>query len=176
VLVFVLAACGGGGSSGPDSSVMQDAQTADVGNYDFGCAGGAACSLDMVCCATPGATTTFACAAPASCPMADQILCDAPDDCGGSTPVCCGAYVANGTGTYPECGIATLGTSCTTKAACPTHIGNSCTDTTKVQLCQAKADCTDATNNQCCTFESGAASLTFCIDSTTAALGGGTCH
>jgi hypothetical protein len=84
--------------------------------------------------------------------------------------------MANGTGTYPECGIATLGTSCTTKAACPTHIGNSCTDTTKVQLCQAKSDCTDATNNQCCTFESGAASLTFCIDATTAALGGGTCH
>ncbi len=175
-LVLAAAACGGSSSgTKTDSAVARDGKS-DAGTYDFGCGAGSACSLDTVCCAMPGPTTTFSCVATASCPDADQIHCDGPDECGGATPNCCGVYMADGTGTYPQCGIATLGTSCTSAAACPTHLGTSCTATSKVTLCHVKADCTDATNNECCTFVSGAASLTFCIDSTTAAFGQATCH
>jgi hypothetical protein len=180
-ILLVAAACGGDGSStkmpaqGDAPPGHADAKP-DVGNYDFGCGGNTACPLDQVCCAAPGATTTFSCTSSASCPAADQISCDGPDECGGSTPTCCGVYMADGTGQYPNCGIATLGTSCTSTAGCPTHLETSCTDTTKVQLCHVQADCTDATNNMCCTFTSGQAQLTFCIDGTTAAFGNAMCH
>src|SRR5215470_5476539 len=169
ILLCVLAGCGG--SSQTDAS-----STHDVGNFGFGCAGGAACPLDQVCCTMPGPPVAFGCVAPSACPMANQILCDSTAACSGGTPVCCGVDVPNGTGTYPQCNPASVGTSCTTASACQTHLGQSCNDTTKVQLCHVKAECTDAVNNQCCTFTSSGASLTFCIDGPTAALGGATCH
>jgi hypothetical protein len=181
-LALTLAMSGCGGS--PSSPTKQDAKVfldgsaavADAPLFDFGCGGSAACTVDQVCCTMVGASLTFGCVAPASCPAADKLSCDGPDECSGGTPVCCGVDVPNGTGSYPQCNPASLGTSCTTAAACKTHLGSSCTDTTKVQLCHVAADCTDATNNMCCTFASGAASLTFCIDSVTAGLGGATCH
>ena len=174
--IAIVAACGGSSSPSKIDARAADARSPDVAMYDFGCGGNTACTVDKVCCAMPGATTTFACMAPAACPQADQISCDGPDECGGATPTCCGVYAGNGTGTYPQCGVATLGTSCTATASCPTHLETSCTDTTKVQLCHIKADCTDATNNQCCTFTSNGAALTFCIDSFTASAGGAVCH
>ena len=90
----------------------------------------------------------------------------------------------NGQGSSPKCGVTSIGASCTAGSACKTHIANSYSDTRKVQLCHISADCTDAMNDTtgdgsartCCTFASGAASLTFCIGSTTASLGGGSCH
>ncbi|HTR53420.1 MAG TPA: hypothetical protein VMJ10_22155 [Kofleriaceae bacterium] len=170
VTCFLAAACGSS-SSGTDAGGKNDAAL-----YPFGCAGSAACTTADVCCAMPGATTTFGCVATASCTVADQITCDGPEACGSAAPVCCGVETPDGTGTYPQCGLASLGTSCTTASACATHFGATCSDTSKVQLCHVKADCTDATDNLCCTFTSGGASLTFCIDATTAGLGGATCH
>jgi hypothetical protein len=169
VALALLAACGSS-SATTDATVKRDA--ADV----FGCAGSAACTGDNVCCAMPGATTTFGCIGTSSCSAGDVIACDGPNGCGGSTPVCCGVDVPGGAGTFPQCGISAIGTSCTSAAACPTHIGTTCTDTTKVMLCHASADCTDGADNKCCTFTSGAASLTFCIDQQTAELAGATCH
>ncbi|HUJ61927.1 MAG TPA: hypothetical protein VLX92_25655 [Kofleriaceae bacterium] len=182
----VAAAANCGGSSSPnhtDGGTKKDGSgkpvdaPPDVGSYDFGCAGSAACTLDKVCCTMPnGSATTFGCEAPASCPTGDQITCDGPSECSGSTPVCCGVDVPDGTGTAPNCGLTSLGTSCSSAANCATHLSNNCTDTTKVQLCHTSTDCTDSTDNKCCTFTSGAASLTFCIDSLTAQLGHGVCH
>lgn len=148
----------------------------DASTFDFGCAGGSACLSTQVCCAMPGSPLTFGCTAPGGCPMADQITCDGPDECGGTTPVCCGVDVPNGTGSFPNCNVQSLGTSCTTEAACPTHLGQTCNDTTKVRICHVSSECTEPANNKCCTFTSGAAELTFCIDATTASLGGATCH
>ncbi len=180
VLCLALVACGGSSSSsktdGRTADGPKDSRSIDVPTYDFGCATGSACTIDQVCCAMPGANTTFACAAKASCPQADQITCDGPDECGGATPTCCGVYSGDGTGTYPQCGVATLGTSCTATADCPTHLETSCSDTTKVQLCHVQADCLDPTNKYCCTFTSGGASLTFCIDGLTAAAAHATCQ
>ena len=176
VVSLSLVACGGSSSTNTDGHPV-DMRPIDVGMYDFGCATGSPCTLNQVCCAMPGATTTFGCTMPSACPAADQIKCDGPDECGGSTPTCCGVYMADGTGSYPNCGIATLGTSCTATASCTTHIGQSCTDTSKVQICHMNAECTDPTNNQCCTFTtSGGGMLTFCIDSFTAGAAGATCH
>jgi hypothetical protein len=171
-----------------DSGVpsMEASTQADsaVGTYDFMCGTGAACSKADVCCAMPGSggsSLTYACVAPGSCPqMGDQVLCDGPDECGGGTPLCCGVEVPNGSGSWPSCGVTSVGTSCT--SSCATHVGTNCTDTTTVTLCHDPSDCTDPANNQCCTFNSsgGAASLTFCIDGTTAAgaqaTGQATCH
>jgi hypothetical protein len=171
LLMIALTACGG--SSSP---AHPDARAADAALFDFGCGGSNACQTNQVCCTITGATTTFACVDPASCTMADQITCDGPDECGGATPVCCGVDVPNGTGSWPSCGIGSLGTSCTSAASCPTHLGSSCGDTSKVQLCHVSAECTDGQNNKCCTFASGAAALTFCIDQATASLGGAVCH
>jgi hypothetical protein len=178
LVIVVVAACGSSTSSGGDDAAGDSTQQhKDAPTYyPFGCAGGSACTTSDVCCAMPGATTTFGCVATASCPTADQITCDGPGGCSGSTPVCCGVDVPNGTGSFPQCNITSVGTSCTSMNACPTHLGQSCTDTTKVQLCHVSADCHDATNNKCCTFTSNMASLTFCIDQNTANLGGATCH
>src|SRR5450432_804513 len=187
-ILFVATSCGGpsspgqmdgmgsGSGSGSGSNNHHDAAV-DVGVYDFGCGGNTACPLDKVCCAMPSAsTTTFGCVAEAACPAPDKIACDGPDECGGTTPVCCGVDVPNGTGTFPQCNATSVGTSCTSGAACPTHLANSCTDTTKVQICHVDAECTDGNNTSCCTFTSGGAELTFCIDALTASLGGGVCH
>jgi len=177
VILFALAACGGSSSNPIDGAHGGDGNKTDapIGMYDFPCGTGAACTLDKVCCAMPGATTTFGCVAPGSCPMADKISCDGPQDCTGGQ-ICCGTYVPDGTGNPPQCGIASLGTACAASASCPTNLANSCSQTTTVTLCHHKAECTDPQNNQCCTFSSGAAALTFCIDGTTASLGGATCH
>jgi hypothetical protein len=183
MVVAVAAGCGGSPSTGSklDSGTKRDGSgsamgSADAALYDFGCGGNTACALDTVCCAMPGPTTTFSCVAPASCPAADKIVCDGPDECGGANPICCGVYAGDGTGNYPQCGIASLGTSCTTASACPTHLESTCSDTTKVTICHVKADCTDASYPECCTFTSGGAMLTFCIDSFTASVGGATCQ
>jgi hypothetical protein len=182
VILVLVVACGGpsggggGGGGGPDAKVYRDSKPVDVGMYDFGCGGNTACTLDKVCCAMPSATTTFSCVTAASCAAADQVNCDGPDECGGATPVCCGVYAGDGTGNYPTCGIKTLGTSCTSGGACPTHLETTCSDTTKVWICHAKTDCTDNNYPECCTFTSNGAEITFCIDSFTAAAGGGVCH
>jgi hypothetical protein len=182
--VAVLAASCGGSSGGgnPDGNHpgeaggKHDAAT-DVGQFDFPCGGSDACQLNQVCCTMPGPPLTFGCVAPASCPAPDQLLCDGPDECGGATPICCGVEVPNGTGSFPNCGQTSVGTSCTSAAQCPTNLSQSCNQTSKVKICHVKADCSsDPQNDQCCTFASGAASLTFCIDSVTASLGGGVCH
>jgi hypothetical protein len=178
VILIALAACGSSTSNPIDGHGGDGNKTdgpIDVGNFDFPCGAGAPCRLDQVCCAMPGATTTFSCVAPGSCPMADKITCDGPDECSGGQ-VCCGTYVPDGTGNPPQCGITSLGTACTASASCPTNLANSCSQTSTVTLCHHKAECTDSQNNQCCTFSSGAAALTFCIDGTTASLGGATCH
>jgi hypothetical protein len=190
-LVFVMtaASCGGSSSGGTHEDAAKDAvkldgsaahpidASVDVGEFDFGCGGDTACPLDKVCCAMPGPPFTFGCVAPATCQAADKIACDGPDECvGTNTPVCCGVDVPNGTGSFPQCGTTSVGTSCTTAAACPTHIGGTCSDTTKVEICHVSSECTDQTNNKCCTFMSGGATLTFCTDSLTAQVGGGVCH
>lgn len=180
VAALVAQSCGN--SSGPNGNtdgggkLDGSARSIDAATYDFGCGGGSACPLSQVCCTMPGSPLTFGCVDPGSCQGTNKISCDGPDDCGGSQPICCGVDVPDGTGTYPQCSPASLGTSCTSAAACSTHLGTSCTDTTKVQLCHVSADCTDASKNKCCTFVSGGASLTFCIDQATAGLAGATCH
>jgi hypothetical protein len=183
-IVVVVVATGCGGSSSPgttDSGVKIDAPKphdsgTDVGVFDFGCGDVTPCTLAQVCCTNPGPPVAFTCVAPASCQQADQITCDGPDECGGATPVCCGVDIPNGTGSYPNCNPTSVGTSCTSVAACKTHLGQDCTETSKVVICHTSSDCTDSTNNQCCTFGSANASLTFCIDSLTASLGGATCN
>jgi hypothetical protein len=181
IVLVAVVACGGNNTH-VDANTKHDAKPPDAAIdaplFDFGCGGNTACDMTKVCCATPGKPTTFGCVPTASCPTGDSISCDGPDECvGTSTPVCCGVDVPDGTGKYPMCGISKLGTSCTTANQCPTHLGTTCTDTTKVVICHVAADCAgDPVNDQCCTFMSGAASLTFCIDMTTASLGGATCH
>jgi hypothetical protein len=183
---------GNGQDSGTDSGVTDtgvsdsvNAPEADAaadgddggGTYDFGCGGNTACQITDVCCTATGSTVSFSCVPQASCTAADKISCDGPDECvGTATPICCGVQTTNGMGNYPQCNPAALGTSCTTSDNCPTHLGQNCTDTTTVVLCHVKADCTDSTNNKCCTFTSGGASLTFCIDGVTAGLAGAKCH
>ncbi len=184
LVALVATACGSSSSPGgphADASTKHDGSAqhidapVDVGTFDFLCGGGADCSLNDVCCTQPGQMPPFACVTPASCPAADKILCDGPDECGGTTPVCCGVDVPNGSGQFPNCGVTSIGTSCTSANACPTNVAQSCNQTSKVRLCHANTDCTEQNDNKCCTFTSNNASLTFCIDSLTAQLGGGTC-
>ena len=177
---ILLLACSGSSSSNPKmdangSGKMDSGKQIDAPLDDFGCGGNTACPVDQACCAMPGSPTTFKCVATASCPAQDQVNCDGPDECGGASPICCGVYVANG-GTYPQCSISALGTSCTNAGQCPTHLGQTCSDTTKVRICHIASDCSEPQNNKCCTFMSSGAQITFCTDATTAALAGATCH
>jgi hypothetical protein len=184
VAVFALAAgCGSSHNAPIDSPTTRDAATThdattqqDAGVYDFKCDESSPCSKSMVCCTEPNQTPAFACVAPASCPTADQITCDGPGDCAAtpSTPACCGTYVPDGTGSFPSCGITSISATCMAASSCPSTISTTCTATTQVTLCDVASDCTDPTYSQCCTFTSGSASLTFCVDSQLAAFG--TCH
>jgi hypothetical protein len=161
-----------------DASISNGGDAAgfgDGGSFDFGCGGNGDCPLTQVCCTSAGPPISFACVDPATCPAPDKIECDGPDECGASAPVCCGVAVANGTGTFPACGDSTLGSSCTTAAACPTFVGN-CSQTTTLQVCHSHVDCSDSTE-QCCTFTGdGGAQLSFCFNAATATAVGGTCH
>jgi hypothetical protein len=160
-----------------DAVSPEDSTTgADGGTYNFPCANtGQPCETSEVCCVTPSPGLSFACSAKAACPAANQLVCDGPEDCSGAAPLCCAVETTNGEGTYPSCTPKNIGTSCAT--TCTTHIGTSCTDTTSVILCHAASDCSsDPSNDQCCTFSLGAASLTFCTSEATALEGGATCH
>jgi hypothetical protein len=180
-------ACSGSSKATVDAFEKHDAPAV----YPFTCGSGSACASPNVCCTMPAnGTITFACDDNTTCPMNDQIACNSPAGCGGSTPVCCGKDVPDGTGTYPDCTPETLGATCTSVAACPTHIGSNCGETTTVQLCLTSSDCSaNTTDTECCTFTAGSGtgtgtdgsgggsvSLTFCIDKTTAMLEGATCH
>jgi hypothetical protein len=180
-LLFVLAACGSSGSSkvdgkpgGSDGSNKPKDAAIDA-TYDFGCGGNTACPIQDVCCTNPASPPTFSCVAPASCMAGNSISCDGPDECGGATPICCGVEVPNG-GTFPQCKLKSLGTTCSSAASCPTQIATNCNNTTKVTICHVKADCTDSTYNQCCTFNSGGGMLTFCTTQQLANLAGAQCH
>ena len=164
------------GTTKMDGSGSGSGQMDAPGSFDFGCGGGPSCLMTKVCCTQPGAMVSWSCVDPSTCQAANQITCDGPDECGGSTPVCCGTDVPDGTGNWPQCGTKSINTLCTSAAQCPTHIAQTCSGTSKVQICHVSAECTEATNNMCCTFMSNGAQLSFCIDQTTATLGGGVCH
>jgi len=182
--LFLVVACGGddgtnnmGGphdgsvNNGKDGSGSQSNIDAPL-PFDFPCGTGSACLMSEICCTSGG---TVACTAPASCPQADQIACASPGDCTGGD-VCCGVDVPDGTGSFPNCGITSIGASCAAATACKTKISQSCTQTSKVQLCKSPADCqVESNNDQCCTFAGSGASLTFCTDSLTASVAGATC-
>jgi hypothetical protein len=106
----------------------------------------------------------------------DKLTCDGPDECGGATPLCCGTETTMPGGTFPSCTPIDLGSACSSASSCPTHLGSSCGDTTTIVFCHVSSDCTDPNNNQCCTFSSNGASLTFCTSSSTATIAGATCH
>jgi len=164
------------GNAVPDAGPVDAGPQGDGGFYDFACGYNTPCPSNTVCCAAPdGGSIKFSCVDPATCVTALQITCDGPDECtNGAAPLCCAVEIPNGLGTYPQCQAASLGTSC--QATCPTHLAQTCTETTKVVICHVGADCTDATNNNCCTFVTdGGASLTFCTDALTS-LGAVSCH
>jgi hypothetical protein len=183
-VLAMAAACGSSHNAPTDSPSKRDAAVTpdtpvtkmDASVYDFECDDSSPCSTSMVCCTQPNQTPPFACLAPASCPTSDQITCAGPADCAAapSTPICCGTDVPDGTGEYPNCGITSIGTTCVAATACPTALPSTCAATTMVTLCHVAGDCMDSSYPDCCTFKSGSASLTFCVDSQLAAFG--TCH
>jgi hypothetical protein len=183
LLAACLVACGGGSSGGGGGAIdapkiIDGAKQidADPGSYDFECGGSTPCKLDKVCCTNPGPPIAFSCTDKTSCAAPDQISCDGPDDCSNGD-VCCGVDVPDGSGSFPNCGATSIGATCMPAASCKTTVQQNCTKTSKVQLCHTPADCNiEPANDQCCTFGTDAASLTFCIDSTTAQFGNGVCH
>lgn len=101
--------------------------------------------------------------------------CNLPSDCSGGE-VCCGRIPITG-GTVPNCTTGAIVTRCVDPSACTTALGSSCSGTQTVRLCAANADCTESTDNQCCTFggSGDAGALSFCANSLVAAFGGGKC-
>jgi hypothetical protein len=167
------------GDAGPigDASISNGGDAAgfgEGGSFDFGCGGHGDCPLTQVCCTNVGPPVSFSCVDPATCPQNDKIECDGPDECSTAAPVCCGVAVGNGTGNFPLCGAISLGASCTTAASCPTFVGN-CSQTSTLQVCHDRADCTDS-SYECCTFTADAgAYLSVCFDPGLAAAAGGHC-
>jgi hypothetical protein len=94
--------------------------------------------------------------------------------CGAAAPVCCGTIVLTG-GSIPNCTSDPVTTTCQTSAQCTTKLGASCTGSNVVRLCAQPSDCTEATENQCCTFPGDGGSLSFCATSFAAGAAGGTC-
>ena len=147
---------------------------AQAGTYDFPCGNKPDCLLTQVCCINPASMDPFSCVPLGMCPAGDSLNCDGPDECGGATPNCCGTETSTGSGS--NCTPGTLGSACSSAASCPTHLASGCPSTTTVVFCHDSPDCTDPTDNKCCTFTSGNVALTFCTDATTATIAGATCH
>ena len=158
-------------TSSNDGTTTNDGAT-PMGDAGVIC-GNTTCNVGDVCCGTladGGTSATLACMS--SCPDGGVTLaCDSPAQCTGAAPICC-ADLAVGPGTPPQCPFQSGAAAC--KSACVTQVPQACPGTGRVQLCRVKADCTDPSNANCCTFSQGGQSATFCIDSLVANFG--TCH
>lgn len=115
------------------------------------------------------AWVAFACFAEASTEdvFHDGFDCRGASGCGGATPICCASLTVSA-GTPPSCPQIVSEGACTTAAACPTSLPNSCPATGQVQLCQASSECGNPSYQNCCEFPSGVTTATYCVDTFTA--------
>jgi len=173
------------GSSRADTGAT--GHTADAGrSADAGAhvdAGGAGSGIDCPtapcasgdrCCASPGSSQVFACAA-ACASTADDLGCLKPSDCSGATPTCCATAVLAGTGlvTASTCTARSVTTQCTEKSACTSVVSASCGNTEIVPLCAVAADCVSGTS--CCDLTISGSTYSGCVSSGLAMFGGLTC-
>jgi hypothetical protein len=135
----------GGGETGPS-----EASTADgTGSSTVGCPVDP-CGTGLGCCAQLTGDAGFKCKA--SC--TDTIDCLKPSDCSGATPICCAtAVVDDPTGTFPTCvetGTKSVTTVCSSAAACPSDLSESCMATDVLRACSSPTDCKEAGYTACC--------------------------
>jgi hypothetical protein len=150
------APAGDTGSSGSDSSI-DSASDPDTGSStDTGSGSDTGSGTD-----TGSSADSGPCSSPAGCPASN---------------VCCGTIPITG-GTPPACTTGTISIVCAPASSCATSLGSTCTGTQKVRLCTKNADCTESTDNLCCTFGGGSAggTLSFCANTLIAVFGSGKC-
>lgn len=125
--------------------------------------GDAVCGSGQVCCAATdsGGTVTLACAT--SCPDGGGLIaCDGPEDCAAGAPICCAEV--NVTGTAPACTFKSGVTEC--RAKCDSNIPLTCPSKATARPCHKAADCPESGYANCCEFENGGTTATFCADDT----------
>jgi hypothetical protein len=136
---------GGGSETGPSEA----STGGETGSSTVDCPT-APCGTGLGCCAQLTGDAGFKCKA--SC--TDTIDCLKPSDCSGATPICCAtAVVDDPTGTFPTCvetGTKSVTTVCSSAAACPSDLSESCMATDVLRACSSPTDCKEAGYTACC--------------------------
>lgn len=150
-----------------DTGATSDSSTADTGAADVGTAGvkcgSAVCPEGQVCCAAGAVDSGFAFTCATSCPDGGGVLaCDGPEDCKAGASICCAEIDV--TGTLPSCDFKSGVADC--RATCTSNIPLSCPSKATVRPCHKASDCTESAYANCCEFESGGTSATFCANDT----------
>lgn len=118
------------------------------------------CGTGQVCCVNGDVDSGFDLACAASCPDGGASLsCDGPEDCAAGAGICCAEVDVGGSGL--ACTFKTGVAEC--RASCASSIPTMCPGKAKVRRCHKKSDCAEADYANCCEFESGGTSATFCV-------------
>jgi hypothetical protein len=144
-----------------DTGSAVDAGAADVGTAGVKC-GSEVCPDGQVCCVSGDADAGFGFKCATSCSGGAALACDGPEDCKSGTPICCATV--NVTGMLPACDFKSGAAEC--KTSCDSNIPLSCPSTAIVRPCHKPSDCPEPGYANCCEFESGGTSATFCANDT----------
>lgn len=125
--------------------------------------GGTFCPSGKLCCAAGDVDAGFSFTCASSCPDGAAIIaCDGPEDCKTGGPICCAEVLVEGLS--PACSFKAGVANC--RAACVSNIPLTCPTEATVRPCHKAADCPESAYPNCCEFESGGTSATFCADDT----------
>jgi len=149
-----------------DSSTVADTgkPPSDAGEDTAGIkCGSAVCGTGQVCCAAGDADAGFTFTCAATCPSGGGVIaCDGPEECKTGAPICCAEVIVEGTA--PACTFKSGVAEC--RSTCPSNIPLTCPTKATVRPCHKGSDCTETGYLNCCEFESGGSSATFCADDT----------
>jgi hypothetical protein len=118
-----------------------------------------------------GPNITFMCQA-ACTDGGTELQCDSPQQCPSGSNICCATIDVIGSG---SCSIGSVSSKCTNTCTTNFSFQPFCPATDTVRFCAQKADCTESQATECCTFNIGGRSETFCVNSLVAQFGGGQC-
>jgi hypothetical protein len=154
-----------------DTSPADTATSDSPSNLGVKC-GETTCPVGEHCCVSGDVDAGFSVTCLASCPAGGGVLkCDGPEDCQ-TGEFCCAEVAVEGT---PPLNCTFRQGTAECRNTCTSNIPLTCPETATVRACQQAADCTEPEYKNCCEFERGGQSATFCVSDTVKAFSGGGC-
>ena len=107
------------------------------------------------------AGTQYACAYPSQCVDGGDLDAAYPPDAG---VVCCATVVTKGPSIF-SCTLASVTTTCSTPASCPSSLDTTACGTSTFRGCDFTSECTEPSYDKCCRASSDAGAVQVCMSS-----------